>query len=102
MLTVTGLMQMTADENYHGLLMLDTAWASAMFLKHVAVLGMVGCGVWLQGSLQPELARLMLKMERGHPTPELEPLRRRELTVLRLNLACAVLVLLFTAIATAL
>lgn len=101
-LTVTGLMQMTANENYHGLLTIDSAWASAMLLKHVAVLGMMGCGVWLQWGLHPELARLVLKIEHGQPAPELEPLRRRELNLLRLNLACAVLVLLFTAMATAL
>lgn len=101
-LMVTGMMQMSADSNYHGLLTIDTAWAGAMLLKHVAVLGMVGFGVWLQWGLQPELARLVLKIERGQPAPELENLRRRELNLLRLNLVCAILVLMFTAIATAL
>ena len=50
-------------------------------------------------TLQPALARMALLEARGHPAPEAEALRRRELNLTRLNLACGVMVLGFTAIA---
>ncbi len=98
-LVVTGLMQMTANPNYHGLLNIDNGWALAILLKHVAVGGMVGIGVWQQWGLQPALARLALLETQGRPAAEADVLRRREVALTRLNLACGVLVLAFTALA---
>jgi uncharacterized membrane protein len=98
-LVVTGLMQMAANPNYEGFLRVGNQWAWAILLKHIAVGGMVGLGVWQQWGLQPELARLALLETRGRPATAAEDLRRRELMLTRLNLGCGILVLAFTALA---
>lgn len=98
-LTATGLVQMAANENYDGALRLTNSWAVAILLKHLAVGGMVLIGVYQQWSLQPALVRLATLQAHGRDTPGLEALRRRELQLTRLDLACGVLVLAFTAIA---
>lgn len=97
----TGMMQMAASPHYGGFLRIETAWAVAMLVKHAAVLGMVAAGAATQAWVQPEIARLNLLVERGRPAPELAALRRREVRLLWLNLAGALVTLICTAIATA-
>jgi uncharacterized membrane protein len=123
----TGLMQMSADRNYDGFLRIDTTWAVAILIKHLAVAGMVAAGAATQWLIQPEIARLSLLAERGRPSPrppersewgaepqaraasdanggpapQLEVLRRREAALLWANLAGALITLVCTAIATA-
>lgn len=98
-LTATGLTQMAANENYDGALRITNTWAVAILLKHIAVGGMVLIGVYQQWSVQPALVRLATLQAHGRDAPGLEALRRRELQLTRLNLACGVLVLAFTAVA---
>jgi uncharacterized membrane protein len=98
----TGLMQMSADSNYHGLLNVDSAWAAAILAKHLAVLGMVLAAAAMQGLVQPEIARLALLEGRGQTPPAMAALRRREARLMWLNLGCALVTLACTAIATAL
>jgi putative copper export protein len=113
----TGLMQMTADPNYAGFLQLDSPWAVAILVKHLAVGGMVAAGAATQWWVQPEIVRLSLLAERGRPSPqrpapgaerrggewgaELAALRRREAALLWANLAGALITLVCTAVATA-
>jgi uncharacterized membrane protein len=101
-LIVTGLTQMSANANYEGLLAISNPWAAALLAKHVAIGAMVLIGVYMNWSLQPALARLALLEARGQSPAEAEALRRRELNMTRLNLACGVLVLALTAVARAL
>lgn len=101
-LVATGMFQMAADPHYDGFLQIDQPWAVAMLAKHLAVVGMVGLGALSQWGVQPALARLALLEARGLPTPGLPALRRREAMLTWANLACAMVVLLCTAIATAL
>jgi len=98
-LIVTGLTQMEANPNYNGFLRIDNAWTAVILAKHVAVGGMILIGLYMQLSLQPELARLALLEAHGRPVPNAEQLRQRELNLTRLNLLCGVLVLAFTAVA---
>jgi uncharacterized membrane protein len=103
LLLVTGFIQMTNDENYEGFLVLESLWAYAMILKHLAYLSMVVLTVYLQFVLYPSMTRLALLME---SRPEMadsenEKLARREIRYLQLNVICAMAVLFFTAIATA-
>jgi uncharacterized membrane protein len=98
-LVATGLTQMVANKNYDGLLRLSNPWTVAILLKHVAIGAMVVIGLYLQMSLQPELARLALLESHGRPAPGAEKFRQRELNLTRLNLACGILVLGLTAIA---
>ncbi|MCI0399125.1 MAG: CopD family protein [Chloroflexi bacterium] len=102
-LWVTGLLQMTADENYSGFLQVDSLWTGAILAKHLAVLAMMGLALYIQWWVHPAIERLALLAGKK---PELaaaeqEKLAQREIRLLRLNLACAAAVLLLTAIATA-
>lgn len=102
-LWVTGFLQMTADPNYEGFLAVDSLWAKAILIKHLAVIGMMIFGIYIQWRIQPALARLAL-LENKHPeqaADKREILTRQEIRLGRLNLICAVAVLFFTAIATA-
>jgi uncharacterized membrane protein len=101
-LIVTGLMQMSANPKYDGLLRITNPWTAAILAKHLMVGGMIGLGAYQQWVLAPALARLAALEAHGRDAPGLEVLRRREGSLLRLNLACGVLVLAFTAAARAL
>lgn len=103
LLLITGFIQMTNDENYNGFLAVDSLWAWAMLLKHIAYAGMVALTVYLQFVLYPAMSRLALLAGSSPETAaaESDKLAAREIRYLRLNVAAAMLVLLFTAIATA-
>ncbi len=102
-LLITGFIQMTNDENYSGFLAIDSLWAWAILLKHVAYGGMVALTAYLQFFLYPAMGRLALLEESRPETAAVErdKITRREIRYLRLNLVAAAAVLLFTAIATA-
>ncbi|WP_374686256.1 CopD family protein, partial [Promineifilum sp.] len=102
-LLITGFIQMTNDENYNGFLAIDSLWAWAMLLKHISYGGMVALTAYLQFVLYPSISRLALLTESRPDLAEAETARlsRQEIRLLRLNLVCAMAVLLFTAIATA-
>lgn len=102
-LWITGFLQMTADPNYEGFLAVNSLWAQAILVKHLAVLGMMGFGLYIQWRIHPALARLNLLAAKNPETAAggREKLAQREARLLRLNLLCAVAVLFFTAIATA-
>jgi uncharacterized membrane protein len=103
LLLFTGFVQMTNDPNYSGFLTVDSVWAWAILLKHIAFIGMVAIMAYVQFVLYPGMDRLQLLGDKRPLLAETEQakLSGREIMMLRLNLVCAVLVLLFTAIATA-
>lgn len=102
-LLLTGFYQMTNDPNYSGFFVLDGVWAWAMLLKHVAYIGMIGISFLLQFSLYPEIDRLeLLKVKSPESIGGMQDqLFGREQRLLRLNVLCAILILLFTALMTA-
>jgi uncharacterized membrane protein len=102
-LLITGFLQMTNDPNYGGFLVLDGIWAWAMLLKHVAYVGIVGLTGYVQVSLYPAMARtaVFAKQRPQLAATELAKLSRQEARLLRVNVVCAVLLLLCTAVATA-
>ena len=103
LLWVTGFLQMTADSNYEGFLVVDTLWAQAILVKHIAVIGMMGFGLYAQWRIQPALRRLALLAEKKPKLAQQEQqqLLKQEIRLLHLNVACAAVVLLLTAVATA-
>jgi uncharacterized membrane protein len=103
LLLITGFVQMTNDTNYTGFLNLDGTWAWAMLLKHVAFVALVALTAYVQFSLYPAMSRLALLADKRPELAQAErdKLARREMLFLRLNMACAALILLFTAMATA-
>jgi uncharacterized membrane protein len=102
-LVVSGLVQMTGDPNYEGVLQFANEWSRVILLKHIAIAGMFICGLALQLWVAPALERVALLAERGKDKPdEWERLHRAEVRLTWANLALGVLVLAFTAWATAL
>jgi uncharacterized membrane protein len=101
-LVLTGFVQMSADANYQGVLKFDNEWSRVLLAKHIAIIGMVICGLVLQYVVSPALERASLLRERGKgDATEWERLRRREVRLTWLNVLLGVTVLGFTAWATA-
>jgi uncharacterized membrane protein len=101
-LIVTGMLQMSVDENYAGFLTFDNTWAWAMLAKHLAVLGMAVIAGYVGLVLEPERRRLQTLYAAGREDEAASrQLTRRRSRLLWLNLGCGLVTLLFTAIATA-
>jgi uncharacterized membrane protein len=102
-LLITGFVQMTNDPHYNGFLQIDSLWAGAILIKHLAFGGMVVLGVYVQWVLYPAMDRLKLLGEKRPSLlqAEKQALSKREMQLLRLNLLCAAAVLFCTAVATA-
>ena len=93
-LIVTGLLQMTADPNYDGLLRLDNQWSRVLLLKHLLIVTMAILGLSLQLSVAPALERVSLLLQHGKDgDSEWDRLRRKErrLTVIIALLAILIL-----------
>lgn len=103
LLLITGFYQMTVDSNYNGFLSIDSQWAVAILLKHIAYIVMIGITVYLQVILYPAMSRAALLAEQKPDlgAAESEKIQKRDILLLRLNLIFAVTVLFFTALATA-
>lgn len=103
LLLITGFVQMTNDTNYNGFLVLDSVWAWAMLLKHMAYGLLVVVTVYLQFGLYPAMGRTAVLAQKRPQlaASEQEKLSRNESRLLKINLVCAVFILLCTAVATA-
>ena len=102
-LVFTGFVQMTASKYYGGLLELNNDWSRLLLFKHIAIFGMVMCGLVLQYNVTPALERASLLLERGKgDAAEWAKLRRREVRLTWLNMLLGLSVLGFTAWMTAL
>lgn len=102
-LIVTGLLQMTADSHYEGVLQISNEWSRVILLKHIAIGGMFICGLALQYGVAPALERASLLAEHGKGDPvERDRLLRREVRLTWASVILGMLVLGFTAWATAL
>lgn len=103
LLLVTGFVQMTNDSNYEGFLQVDSLWAQAILVKHIAVAAMIVIGGVVQWRIHPAMDRLALLHQKRPQVAaeEQDALQKREIRLLQLNMLCAAAVLLFTAIATA-
>jgi uncharacterized membrane protein len=100
-LVVTGLFQMDKDRNYQGFLQFNNDWSRAILLKHMAVAGMVVVGGIMQWGVLPALERAMIRVRKGLAAPDLDRLRKQERRLVAINCALGVLVLVCTAVATA-
>ena len=102
-LLLTGFVQMTNDPNYTGFLEVDSVWAGAILMKHIAFAGMVGLTFYLQRVIYPAMERAKLLAEKRPQlaAAEQNKLSHQERRLLWLNIACAAAILLCTAVATA-
>lgn len=101
LLVATGLVQMSANPNYHGFLTINNQWAVAILIKHIIFAGMTGVSAYLTWGLLPALRRAALLQARGQTAAGAERMRSQELLLLRLNLILGILVLALTAVARA-
>ncbi len=103
LLLITGFIQMTNDANYSGFLAIDSTWAWAMLVKHIAFVALAVVTVYLQFGLYPAVGRVSLLMEKRPQLAQTEQakLAQREKQMLWLNVACAATILFCTAVATA-
>ena len=99
LLTVTGLVQMSANSNYGGFLAFDNKWSQAMLLKHLTFAAIIAINAYLSMSVTPALQRAQLKRLRGIEQTEEQKLQRREIQLVSLNLFLGIIVLAFTAFA---
>lgn len=101
-LIATGMLQMTADENYDGFLQFNNTWAWAMVFKHLAVIGMALIAGYVALGLEPERRRLQTLALANRPDDAASRrLVDHRARLAKLNLVCGLLTLLFTAVATA-
>ncbi len=99
LLTVTGLVQMSGNPNYRGLLSVENRWALAILIKHLVFLGMIGVSAFVTWWVLPGLRRAGLRAELEGSDDSAALSRSQELTLLRLNLGLSLIVLALTAIA---
>ena len=99
LLTATGLIQMSANSNYNGLLAINNNWALAICLKHIAFGGMVAVSAYLTWGLSPALERAALLRAKGNDAGEEARLLARLQRLIGLNLLLGAIVLAFTALA---
>jgi putative copper export protein len=101
-LILTGMVQTFTNPLYKGFLNFDNAWSQAILFKHLAVVGMIVLAAVLTFSLQPALRRNALLIANGLADEQrIARLQQQQVRLTRLNLILSVVVLLFTAIASA-
>ena len=101
-LVATGMLQMSVNENYGGFLQLSNTWAWAMLFKHLASIGLALIAGYVALVIEPESRRLRTLAAANRPDDEASHhLARRRVWLVRFNLVCGLLTLLFTAVATA-
>jgi uncharacterized membrane protein len=93
-LIVSGLLQMSTDPNYEGMLRFSNRWSQALLLKHILIIVMALCGLLLQFVVAPALGRTSLLREKEIGDADAwRRLQRRErrLTILIAILAISIL-----------
>lgn len=103
LLLLTGFVQMTNDVNYSGFMVVDSVWAWAMLVKHIAFGLLIAAMAYLQFGFYPALERAKALAEKRPSLAESEQakLAKQEKRLLWINLLCAVVILFCTAVATA-
>ena len=100
LLTGTGLLQMSASDQYEGFLAITNTWAQSILFKHIVFFGMVVVSAYLTWSALPELSRAVLAMARGKgDASKIPAIQKKHRFLLRLNLILGIVVLAFTALA---
>jgi len=101
LLIATGMFQLSANHNYHGLLGAVNDWEKAILIKHGLVITMAVASGFMSWWVMPAIRRAKIRYMRTGDEQELSILRKRERFLLWLNLVLAALVLLATAAARA-
>ena len=98
LLLVTGLIQLSTSPHYDGFLSLSTQWSFAILIKHGLAVIMVVVSAIQTWEVLPAIQRTLMKKGKADEN-ELARLQRKEVIILRINLALSALILGATALA---
>jgi uncharacterized membrane protein len=101
LLILTGLFQMSVNPHYDGFLSISTQWSLAILTKHILGMILVVVSAIHTWEVIPAMRRAILLSKKNKDTTRLDSLRKREITLIRINFGLAILILLATAIARA-
>lgn len=101
LLLLTGLFQMSVNPHYDGFLSTSTQWSLAILTKHILGILMVVVSAIQTWEVIPAIHRTILLSKKGRNPANLDALRRREISLLRINFGLSILILLATAFARA-
>jgi uncharacterized membrane protein len=101
LLLVTGLFQMSINPHYDGFLSTSTQWSLAILIKHIFGILMVVVSAIQTWEVIPAIRRAIVRSRKSENAGEIESLRRKEITLLRMNFGLSLLILLATAFARA-
>lgn len=101
LLIITGLFQMSVNPHYDGFLSTSTQWSLAILVKHILGIIMVVISAIQTWEVIPAIRRGILMSKKNNNATELDTLRRREITLLRVNFGLSALILAATAFARA-
>jgi uncharacterized membrane protein len=101
LLILTGLFQMSLNPHYDGFLSTSTQWSLAILTKHILGVVMVVVSAIQTWEVIPAIRRGILMSKKRDNVEELDALRRREITLLRINFGLSALILAATAFARA-
>lgn len=97
-LVVTGLFQMSTNPHYNGFLSISTQWSLSILVKHGFAVIMVVVSAIQTWDVLPAIQRTLMKKDQASEE-ELARLQKKELLILRVNLALSILILGATAFA---
>ncbi|HRJ55258.1 MAG TPA: CopD family protein [Anaerolineales bacterium] len=97
-LVVTGLFQMSTSPHYNGFLSISTQWSLSILVKHGFAVIMVVVSAIQTWDVLPAIQRTLMKKDQASEE-ELARLQKKELLILRVNLALSILILGATAFA---
>ena len=101
LLVLTGLFQMSVNPHYDGFVSTSTQWSLAILTKHILVMILVVASAIQTWEVIPAIRRAILLSKKNKDATKLEALRKREITLLRINFGLSILILLATAFARA-
>lgn len=101
LLVLTGLFQMSVNPHYDGFLATSTQWSLAILAKHILGMIVIAVSAVQTWDVIPAIRRAILLSKKTNNTEQLDALRRREITLLQVNLFVAILILAATAVARA-
>lgn len=101
LLLVTGLFQMSVNPHYDGFLSTSTQWSLSILIKHIFGIVMVVVSAIQTWEVIPAIRRAIVRSKKSENAGEIDSLRRKEITLLRMNFGLSLLILLATAFARA-
>lgn len=99
LLLATGMFQMSGDKNYVGLISTANGWSRTLLVKHLLAIVVVFTSGTMTWGILPALRRAAIRYQRTGEMGEIVKLRKRETTLLWVNLLLAFLILVATATA---